>query len=151
MSCLNATEEAMLEILNAYRVDQGLQPVVASAKLTVAAYKHTSDMLARQYVNTVTQGPLPEGQSGPTVQDRVSDAGYTGWTTVSENVAGGNQVYANAQAVFDAWLSVPQYLQNINDPNVTQVGIGMGNRALGTYRYVWTVDFSNGNDSPPGC
>lgn len=144
----------MLELINEYRMDQGLQPVVASAKLTVAAYKHSNDMLTRNYLNTRTQEPLPEGQSGPTHYDRITDAGYTGWTTATENIAGGNQTYASAAAVFDAWISsaqFPEYRQNIIDPNITQIGVGMANGFGGTYRYVWTVDFSNGTDSPPEC
>ena len=151
MSCLNATEEAMLELINAYRIDQGLQPVVASAKLTVAAYKHSSDMHQRNYLNTLTQEPLLEGQSGRTHYDRITDAGYTGWSLALENIAGGNQTYANPQAVVDAWLSTSPYYEHIIDPNITQVGIGYVNQFGGSFRVVWTVEFSDGADGPPGC
>ena len=149
-SCLNATEEAFLELLNEYRVDQGLNPVVASAKLTVAAYRHSLDMGERDYLHTLTREPLPDGQSGPTHLDRISDAGYTGWTFATENIAGGN-VYRSAQALFDAWRSSSTYHPNMIDPDITQVGIGLAHVVGGNYDYLWTVEFSNGNDGPPGC
>ena len=108
-------------------------------------------MGTRGYLHTLTKDPLPTGQSGPTHLDRISDAGYTGWTFATENRAGGN-VYSNAQAVFDAWLDVPEFHQNMTNPNVTQIGIGMGSfSAISPYRYIWTVEFSDGNDGPPGC
>jgi uncharacterized protein YkwD len=149
-SCLSATEEAFLELLNAYRVDQGLNPVVPSAKLTVAAYRHSRDMGTRDYFSTLTREPLPDGQSGPTHLDRIRDAGYTGWTFATENRAGGT-VYSNAQAVFDVWVKTPEFHLNMIDANVTQIGIGMAFVPGGSYGYLWTVEFSNGNDNPPGC
>jgi uncharacterized protein YkwD len=150
-TCLSATEEQFLELLNAYRVDLGLKPVVASAKLTLAAYRHSLDMGKRNYLYHDTKEPIPDGQSGPTYQDRIRDAGYTGWTIATESIAGGNQVYADAESLFDIWLSIPEDYQHLTDPNITQVGIGQAQVFGGNYRYLWTVEFANGNDGPPGC
>jgi uncharacterized protein YkwD len=104
----------------------------------------------RNYFHTLTQEPVPEGQPGRTHQDRITAAGYTGWTFAIENIAAGNML-SKAQLVFDLWSDAPQYHQNMIDPNITQVGIGMAYVPGGSNKYLWTVDFSNGNDGPPGC
>ena len=148
MSCLSATEEALLELINAERIDRGLQPLVPSAKLTIAAYKHSYDMGQRNYYHTLTMEPLPDGQSGPTHQHRITDAGYTGWTIATENLASG---HSTAQAVFDAWLATNPHNANMLDPNITQIGIGLVHAPLSQYRYLWTVEFADGSDGPPPC
>jgi len=150
-SCLSTIEEAFLESLNAYRIDLGLKPVVASAKLTVAAYRHTHDMGTRNYLHTRTPEPFPPGQMGDSHVDRIIAVGYTGWTLATENIAGGPTAYSDAAVVFDAWRNSPIYHPNMIDPGVTQIGIGVARFPVSDYTYYWTVLFSNGNDSPPPC
>ena len=60
-------------------------------------------------------------------------------------------VYPNAQSVFAVWVNTPEFHLNMVDANVTQIGIGMAFVPGGSYSYLWTVEFSNGNDGPPGC
>jgi hypothetical protein len=55
-------------------------PLAFNAKLIAAARRHTADMVANNY-----QGH--DGTDGSTFDQRITQAGYTGWTALGENVA----------------------------------------------------------------
>jgi uncharacterized protein YkwD len=147
-ACLNAEEEAFLALINGYRADRGLAPLENSRKLNIAAYGHSLDMGTRNYFSHSTPSPLPPGQSGPSFTDRMEAAGYTGWTTAAENIAGG---HPTAEAVFNAWKGSSGHNANMLKSNATQIGIGFAVVQGSQYTNYWTTDFANGNDSAPGC
>src|SRR5687767_10677931 len=65
---LDEEERAFLEIINAYRVENALEPLGACLSLSVAAEAHSEDMRDRDYFDHAS----PEGERFP---DRACDAG----------------------------------------------------------------------------
>ena len=122
----------VLELTNAERAKAGLPPLALSSELNVAAQSYTQ-VLASSGCFDHTCGPVPA------MADRLGQAGYTGWTSIGENIAAG---YRTPEAVVEGWMSSPGHRSNILSPTYTEVGIGVvsGSGALGTY---WTTDFGN--------
>ncbi len=145
--CLNATEAAFLALINEHRADHGRQPLTVSRKLNIAAYNHSLDMGQRRYFGHDTPQPYPAGQTGPRPSDRMDAAGYSGYSTWAENIAGGQ---STAQAVFNGWFASSQHNINMLKSTVTQIGIGFVSVPGSPYTYYWTTDFGNGNDGS-GC
>jgi uncharacterized protein YkwD len=120
----------VLELTNAERQKAGLGPLTVSAQLTDAAQNY-SQVMATSDCFEHTCGPVPN------FADRDGQAGYTGWTAIGENIAGG---YPTPDAVVAGWMASPEHRSNILSPNFTEIGVGVvtGDGKFGTY---WTQEF----------
>jgi len=121
----------VLELTNAERQANGLAPLVFSAQLTAAA---------QDYSGVLAAGTCFEHDCGavPNFVDRLREAGYTGFTTVAENIAAG---YPTPEAVVTGWMGSPGHRANILSPDYTDLGVGVvsGGR-YGTY---WAEEFGS--------
>jgi uncharacterized protein YkwD len=139
---LDAEEEAFLEIINAYRQQNGLGTLTHCRSLDRAAQGHSEDMRDQDYFDHV-------GLDGSAPWDRACSACYDlgcGPTTaMAENIAAGA---ADAQTTFELWKGSPGHNANMLNGGLTQIGIG---RALGggSYGVYWTNVF--GGASEPSC
>lgn len=116
-----AGEEAMLNRINALRVERQLQPLGRSGELDAVARAHTSDMLERGQLAHVS----PE--TG-TPEDRVRRAGVEAGV-IAENVAFHRDA-VQAQAALEASEA---HLANLLNPSVTHVGLGSRANGRGVY------------------
>jgi len=122
----------VLDLTNAQRENAGLAPLSVSPELADAAQNY-SQVLASGNCFAHTCGPLPN------FADRDAQAGYDGWTTIGENIAGG---YATPEQVVAQWMASPGHRDNILSPKFTEIGIGVawGGGRYGTY---WTQEFGS--------
>ena len=121
--------EQVVELTNAERHREGLGPLVRHPSIARAAQAY-ADVLAGGDCFAHTCGPVAD------FTRRASDAGYTGWTGLAENIAGGN---LTPEAVVAAWMTSPGHRANILNPAFTEVGVG---RATGgRYGVYWTQVF----------
>lgn len=108
-------------LVNTTRVRHGMRPLRASARLNLAADRHSADMVARGYFAHVT----PEGKS---VADRVRETGYLGgaggWA-LGEDIGWGTSTLSSAAAIFDAWMRSPPHRRVILDREFRQIGVGV--------------------------
>jgi uncharacterized protein YkwD len=120
----------VLELTNAERESAGLAPLTLNSKLADSAQGY-SEVLASSGCFEHTCGPVPN------FADRDGQAGYTDWTDIGENIAGG---YATPEAVVAGWMASPGHRENILSPQFTEIGIGVasGGGPYGTY---WTQEF----------
>jgi uncharacterized protein YkwD len=120
----------VLELTNAERESAGLVPLTLNSKLADSAQGY-SEVLASSGCFEHTCGPVPN------FADRDGQAGYTDWTDIGENIAGG---YATPEAVVAGWMASPGHRENILSPQFTEIGIGVasGGGPYGTY---WTQEF----------
>jgi uncharacterized protein YkwD len=100
------------------------------ARLHCAARKHSQDMGERNFYDHVN----PEGE-GP--DDRINDAGYTGWASVGENIAAGSPDPAE---IFNGWMASDAHCANIMNLQYKHFGIGFY-EGPGDFRYYWTQTF----------
>src|SRR5438105_9438899 len=122
----------VLDLTNAERQKAGLPPLTLSSELGDAAQTY-SQVLASGSCFEHTCGPVPS------FVDRDAQAGYTGWTTIGENIAAG---YPTAEAVVAGWMASPMHRTNILSPDFREIGIGMtsGDGQFGPY---WAQDFGS--------
>ncbi|GAB9464108.1 Scp-like extracellular protein [Globisporangium polare] len=130
---LSAAETSeMLSRINSYRAQNGVGALTISATLMAAALLHS-----QQQAQTCTVGhPSPDGTD---FSQRITNQGYH-WSTVSENVAGGQ---TSVDQVMTAWYNSPAHKKNLLDSVVTEVGFAKAtNSGCGSYQVYWTQDFA---------
>ncbi len=129
---LDGFERQVVDLTNALRARNGLDPLAVNAALSEAADGHSADMAAKNFFSHV-------GSDGDRVGDRVDDAGYD-WTWVGENIAAG---YATPDEVVAAWFDSPGHRLNMLSPHYTEIGVGFvddGN--ADRYGEYWTQVFA---------
>lgn len=135
-----ATAQALLCDLNEVRAQNGLGALSWDWRLWSAAQKHAQDMADRDYFSHVT----PEGLA---LRDRVAPTGYltsdTDWT-LAENLGFGTSTLSPPDAITDGWMNSAPHRENMLDPTVQDVGIGIVQGAVtngGVVGTIYVVDF----------
>ncbi|AWK52150.1 serine protease [Clostridium beijerinckii] len=124
-----SAENKILELMNAKRVEAGLQPLTLdNTLLQVARYK-SDHMIQFNYFDHVT----PQGTK---YTDWLKSVGYT-YMTVGENIA--YNTY-DAVELFNQWWNSPGHKANMMNPSYTKVGIGV---VQGNNKFMGTQEFSN--------
>jgi uncharacterized protein YkwD len=120
----SADEIQFIQLLNDYRVSNGLQPLLVSDMLYgfFDHYTVASDWFA----------------TGASPWDRMAASGYSFNTYKGENIAAG---YGTAAAVFEGWRNSPGHNANMLGANYTVVGISLVFVTGSPYGYYWTTDF----------
>lgn len=117
--CVVITEPAtdiqieMLDALNAYRAEYGLEPLIYSKRLEQAISRHVQDLYNRQFFDHTN----PDGK---TPGDRAVDAGFC-HVYVGENIAAGQ---VDVEAVMQAWKNSPGHNKNMLLADYVYVGMG---------------------------
>jgi uncharacterized protein YkwD len=140
----SAEETAFVQLLNEYRVSQGLQPLLVSDMLSEAAERHSSDMGKYDFFNHYTTGGSDWFEIGASPWDRMAASGYTFNTYKGENIAAG---FDSAAAAFAGWKSSAGHDANMLGANFKVVGVGLVHVAGSMYGHYWTTDFGGYVDS----
>jgi uncharacterized protein YkwD len=122
----------MLTRVNAERAKVGRAPLALCATLTVASQRHSEDQAARSAMSH-------RGSNGSSFVDRARDAGYTGWTSLAENVAAG---YRDVNSVMNGWMGSEGHRANLLAPSTKHLGVGRA--AAGSGTLYWTQNFGSG-------
>ncbi|HYH11455.1 MAG TPA: CAP domain-containing protein [Thermomicrobiales bacterium] len=148
--CASAEEMVLLDQINSFRQQNGLQPLTLSQPLGVAAQTKASDMASRDYIAHVS----PDGQ-GP--RELLNSSGYTYNTAYGENLAAGNE---SGAATFQQWRNSDSHRSIMLDPRFSAIGIGSDYNPNSTYGWYWAAEFGGvvgepaapcgGNPSDPG-
>ena len=121
----------MLARINALRASVGVAPVVPCAPITASAQGY-ADAMARTGLFAHT------GPDGSQPWDRMRAQGYR-WSKASENIAKGQPDVATVMA---AWIASPGHHENLVDPGVRHVGLGLAVDGGGTHW--WVQEFGAG-------
>lgn len=101
--------------INVERRAQGLAPLRDSDTLQQAATAHACDMAERGYFAHQRPG-------GPTLTQRLRKSGYR-FRAANENIAMTSS--GSVAQVTSLWRNSPKHLQNVLDPKVREVGVGV--------------------------
>ncbi|HEY1358145.1 MAG TPA: CAP domain-containing protein [Thermoleophilaceae bacterium] len=108
-------------LLNAERRKHGLRKLRLSKRLSLAARKHSRDMVRRDYF-------AHNSLSGASFVDRIKRTGYLhgamGWM-VGENLAWGAGSRSSAAKIVKAWMHSPGHRHNILTGTFRHIGIGI--------------------------
>jgi uncharacterized protein YkwD len=111
-----ANQREMFELLNAYRVRHGLNPLAYSRTLERAADEYAE----RLYREDFFDHTAPDG-SGPS--DRALAAGFC-HPYVGENIASGLNLLGTAQEGMQGFIDSPPHDANMLNPQWTYAGVG---------------------------
>jgi uncharacterized protein YkwD len=140
----SSEEVAFVQLLNDYRVSQGLQPLLVSDMISEASDRHSSDMGKYSFFDHYTTGGSDWFAVGASPWDRMTASGYNFNTYKGENIAAG---YGTAAAVFEGWKNSPGHDANMLGAKFTVIGVSLVYVAGSPYGYYWTTDFGGYVDS----
>jgi uncharacterized protein YkwD len=138
---LGQDEQALLDLINAHRVDNGLSPLGISPTLTDAALWMSRDMAEKDYFShTDSLGRDPF--------QRMADLGYNYNAWKGENLAAGSDT---PQLTFQLWRDSPGHNANMLNPNFVVVGLAKAHDPDSTYGWYWAAEFGGYDEggSPP--
>ena len=122
--------DRVLELVNAARQQEGLEPLSPAASLMEAAQRQARGM--------AESGQLSHtGPDGSTMAERAQAAGYTGWTALGEVVAAG---LTSPEAAVAQWLASPEHRVRLLDPAYRELGAGYYYLSDTIYGDWWVVD-----------
>jgi uncharacterized protein YkwD len=122
----------LIALVNAYRANNGVQPLSSNGALTAAAAWMAGDMAARNYIGHFSS----DGRS-PT--QRMAAFGYpAGSMFTGENLGAG---FGAASAVLAGWQVSPAHNAVLLNPNYNAVGVGLAYEPNSTYKWYWAADF----------
>ncbi|MEQ1824145.1 MAG: CAP domain-containing protein [Fimbriimonadaceae bacterium] len=124
---LDPTLKELVDLTNAYRIEQKLGPLKLNAKLVTIAQSHTVDQANRAELTH-------KGTDGWMVQKRADAIKYN-WRRIGEVVASGP---TSAADVLKAWVASEQH-KKLLVGKFADLGVGLAKSADGT-RY-WTMVF----------
>ncbi len=128
---LDSEELSFLSIINGYRAENTLPPLVASVNLDRSARWYAADLSSRtEFSHTDSLGRGPSG--------RAADCGYPG--PAGENILAGT-VRDSGQKAFDLWESSPSHNENMLDADYRQIGIARAYDRNSRYGWYWVTDF----------
>jgi uncharacterized protein YkwD len=121
-------ERGLLDLVNAERARVGCPAVKDNDRLNGAARFHSSDMVRRNYINTVT----PEGVT-PAI--RIANEGYVA-------SASGENILRHADTPEFVLTFLKEDHANLYNCQFVDVGIGVASENDGTNNFSWTLDFA---------
>jgi uncharacterized protein YkwD len=111
---------ATLCLLNRERARHGLTPLRLSSRLSVAARRHSRDMVRRHYFSHTSR-------SGASFVTRIKRTGYLraarSWS-VGENIGWGSGAHSTPSSMVEAWMDSPGHRRNVLG-RFRHVGIGI--------------------------
>lgn len=130
---VDAEEQQLLDLVNAYRVDNGRAPLTMDTAVTRAAAWFSRDLAAKNYfpANHVDM-------NGRDIPTRLTWCGV-GWQAWRENIYAGSP---DAEVVFEAWRNSPVHNTNMLATDITLAGVARSFNAGTQYGWYWVMDYT---------
>lgn len=122
--------DRVVELVNAARREEGLEPLSPAAGLMEAAQRQARAMAESDLLSHT-------GPGGSTMADRAQAAGYTGWSALGEVVTAG---LASPEAAVAQWLGSPEHRARLLDPAYGEFGAGYYYLSASSPGHWWVVD-----------
>ena len=122
--------DSVVDLINAARRQEGLEPLSPAASLMEAAQRQARAMAEAGLLSHTA----PDGS---TMGERAQAAGYTGWTALGEVIGAGQ---TSPEAVVAEWLAEPEHRARLLDPAYRELGAGYYYLSDTIYGHWWVVD-----------
>jgi uncharacterized protein YkwD len=120
--------EKARDMINQYRRDKGLKPLILNAELTAAAKSHSRDLAKWDRISHF-------GSDGSNPWDRVKRTGFKA-RLAAENVGTGQ---VDFQEVLRGWKESPGHNKNLLLPDATHMGIALVQDPKTEFKSFWTL------------
>ena len=131
--------DRVIELTNAERVKAGVAPLKREDSLTKSAQWLAQDMAANNYF-------AHEDRQGRRIVTRLPDFGYTGYSMIGENIAGGQQT---PEQVVAEWMRSPGHRANLLNPEFCELGVAYVHVPNSELQNYWVQDFGTRHDVFP--
>jgi uncharacterized protein YkwD len=128
---IDSEERLMINMINDYREEHGLERLQTSIALTRAADWMTSDMATNNsfgHTDSLGRGP----------GERIVSFGYSNRYYRGENLAAG---FGDAKTTFKQWKDSPSHNAAMLHPKFKVIGISRFKRDSSQYTWYWASDF----------
>lgn len=129
--------------INSVRCELGLNPVVMNDQLFSAAARHALDLGYNQTYDHI-------GTDGTTVEDRVNQAGYTGYAFVGQNIAVLQASEFSYDEAFNQWWERYDDIFWLGNPHITEVSLALVT-SYNTITDYWVLNVGSRNVPIPTC
>ena len=113
-----AYRQQVVDLVNAERAEEGVEPLVVLDTVTEAAN------VRAQEIDSVFSHTRPDGSSCFTLLQALN----AGFRTMGENIAKG---HGSAQEVMEGWMNSAGHRKNIMNPEFTGIGVGVYRNSAG--------------------
>jgi len=130
---VNGYEQKIVEATNAFRAQNGLNPLKPKVQLIVVAQNHARNM-ARQdkFGDSDRNGHILDGHN---FEYRIEASGYS-FERAAENV-GYQRVRGDpVAAMMEGWKDSPGHRRNMLTPDITEIGVGAAQGKSGRWYFV---------------
>lgn len=131
-SGMNAFEQKVLDLTNAYRQKNGLPELRIDEKLSAAAEAHAQDMAENNFFGHISS-------NGDRVGTRVAEADYDA-DRVGENIAAG---YDTPEEAVEAWIKSPGHRANLLYSKFDEIGVAFVDDNDSRYGEYWVQVFAD--------
>jgi len=141
----STVETDTLDLINDYREENGLEPLLLSDRLSTASAHYAHDMAkydAYGEPEPHVSGPTDYYFEGATLTDRMNEEGYFA-SRYGENIAAGQDT---AEKVFEAWRGSPPHNAMMLNPKMRVIGVGLVQSDSASYDAFWVTDFGSDED-----
>jgi uncharacterized protein YkwD len=120
------------------------KPLVWNTQLYLSAYEHSNDLAKSDTFSHYGSGTIYDvtasnlGISSSTFYQRIQQNGYVEYSTLGENIAGGQKTI---DEVMEAWLKSPKHCANIMNDNFKEVGVAVVVEEGTQFGIYWTQNF----------
>lgn len=123
-------EQEIIRLTNIERQKIGAPPVIMDKNLMKFARQKAQDMADNNYFNHISPN------LGAPVD--VVKSNNISFNCVSENISAGQKT---PQSVVEAWLNSPTHRENLLNPELKYIGVGMGINSNSKFHYYWSQQF----------
>jgi len=123
----------LVSLINGYRAENGLGPLVTSPALTQAAQWMSEDMAGNGYLSHTDS--LGRGNLGRLAAFGYDCTAYNTWC--GESLAAGT---ATAWETLDAWRKSPAHNDLLLNADFAALGVGCAYNGGSTYRWYWVIE-----------
>jgi len=111
--------------------------------LYASAYEHSSDLAQSDtfsHLGSGTTSDITGSNHGGSSKfnERIKENGYTNYSIIGENIAGGQ---SSIESALEAWLASPAHCTNIMESEFKEIGVAVVTNPDSTYGIYWTQNF----------
>jgi len=121
---LSKDEQAIVDLTNAARAKDKLEPLKVNPTLCEVARAHAANMAKKEKMEHVLDGKNPA--------QRVTAAGYR-YRRMAENIAYSNQL--GPKRIVAGWMDSPMHRENILNERFREIGVGIARSKDGDVYY----------------
>ena len=120
-----------------------VSPLITNSELYAAALEHSTDLAQSDTFSHDGSGTASDVTGSnlghpSTFIERIEANGYVDYTTIGENIAGGQLTIEDA---VHAWLESPGHCANIMKASYKEMGLAKYENAASKYKIYWTNNF----------